>query len=288
MAIDDISDGVDVGNVCLLLVVDLELTVFLCNESSGWKVQTLGESISSNSEEDSVEFSVLFNTSLFESDADFAIWTIWLLEFGRDTVSEEVGMSIGHILTDFIGNVLVESSEENGSNHDGSVISESGQETSTLQSDVGCTNDESFTWGLLEREDIVTGDTELFVTWDSGIIWSSTDGDDDFVRSNLLDFTLAIVKLDSVRIYKCRVRVVIFALELYQISLVSPVESLDVILNVFDHFLPVVLLGHVWGPSTKLLVLSCLSQGGGIMHHFLWDATNVYACSTEAPLGTSW
>ena len=89
-------------------------------------------------------------------------------------------------------------------------------------------------------------------------------------------------------INECRVRVEIFAFHLYQIGLVSPVEALNVILNLRDHFVPVVLLSHIWLPTTELLILSGLGQDGGIMHHFLWDATYVDAGSSEAPFGTGW
>ena len=66
----------------------------------------------------------------------------------------------------------------------------------------------------------------------------------------------------------------------------AEVESLNVHLHIVDHLGPVVLLAHVGLPALQSLLDACLREDGRIMHHFLRNAANIDARSSEAPLGS--
>ncbi len=69
---------------------------------------------------------------------------------------------------------LIEPSQEDGADHTRDVKSNTGQEPGTLQSNIGCPNDEGLPRGRGHGEQVVTGDAILAGTWDVRVTRSST------------------------------------------------------------------------------------------------------------------
>ena len=221
------------------------------------------------------------------SNLDSSFW-VWLLHFSRGCFMDELGSMLTHIVSDSVSHILIKSSKEDRSNHDSGIIPKGTSETWAFKSNVWGTNNECFTWCFLKWEDIITGDTEFFVTWNSWIWWSSTNCDHNSFSSHLWDISLSIIKINSMSIFKSSIFVEVLDLKLNHISFVSPIKSLDMHLDLIDHLVPVVFLIHIWCPSTQFLICPCFRKKSGIMHHFLGYATNIYACTTKAPFRSWW
>jgi hypothetical protein len=88
-----------------------------------------------------------------------------------------------HVSTYTICHILIKASKKNRSHHHGGIISESSEEPSTLEGDIGCTYNKSFTRGSFLGKDIITSDTEFFVPWDTWVLRTTTNSNDDLVCS---------------------------------------------------------------------------------------------------------
>jgi len=287
LAIEDITDTVYVWHIGLLAVIDLELAVLLGHDSGSLKVESCCDSVSADGEEDGIILSGFLLTLLQVGYLDGAV-RIGPLELGWDSLADELGIVVLHVRSDLLSNILVKTSEEDGPDHDCGIIAKSREEAGALEGDVGGTYDESPSWCLLQAEHIVTGETEFFVAWDAWVVGPTADCNHDLVSGDLLNLALAVVELDRMGIDKRGVRVVVFDLELHQISFVAPVQSLDVHLHSTDHCLPAEGCLQVWSPATLLLIDSGFREKCGVVHHLLGDAADVDAGTTEAPTTASW
>jgi hypothetical protein len=202
-----------------------------------------------------------------------------LLKLGGSRVANELGVESLHVVRNFICHLLIESSQEDRSDHHSSIVTKSSQETGALKSDIGGTNDESLTRGLLKGEHIITCDTEFLVAGDAGVRWATTSGNHEVLGSNLLNF-FSIIELNGVFVDEGSVGIVIFDHRHTQLSLVSHVESLNVFLNFPDHLGPGVFLLLVNFPSLEVLISTCFSEESSVMHHLLGDATHIDTSST--------
>jgi len=149
LTVDNITDGVDVGHIGLLNVVDLELTVLLGNKTSSRKIESFSDCIPTNGKQDSVVFGLLFFSALLESDKNLAVGTVWPLELSWGRFLEKFDMAVlGHKGANLLSYILIKASKQNGSNHHSRVIAESGEEAGTFQSNVGCADNESVSRSL--------------------------------------------------------------------------------------------------------------------------------------------
>lgn len=83
------------------------------------------------------------------------------------------------------------------------------------------------------------------------------------------------------------VHVEVFTFHFYEVSLVSPVERLDVALSRRYEALPFEFLLCVDLPTLSVHIFAGLSEESGVMHHFLGDAADVHTSATKTPLGAS-
>jgi len=61
-----------------------------------------------------------------------------------------------HVFAYHLGNLLIESSQQNRPHHDGDVQTEPGQESAALQGDVGGANAQSLTRAVRQRKQVIT------------------------------------------------------------------------------------------------------------------------------------
>jgi hypothetical protein len=78
------------------------------------------------------------------------------LNLGRDTRSDEFDPFQFHVVTNLLSNLLVKSSQKNGSHHDGDTQAHGTEETPTLQGDVGGSNQQSLPRGVGQGEQVIT------------------------------------------------------------------------------------------------------------------------------------
>lgn len=62
-----------------------------------------------------------------------------------------------HVLSGTVCHILIESSQQNGPDHDGDIKAKAGQETAALQSHVWRSNDQGLSRTVFQREEVITG-----------------------------------------------------------------------------------------------------------------------------------
>ena len=87
-------------------------------------------------------------------------------------------------------------------------------------------------------------------------------------------------------VHEAGILVEILALDFDKISFETPIQALDMLLNVINHRLPLGLLLVTDVPALMLHIVACLGQDARIVHHFLGDAANIDACADQTPLHT--
>lgn len=150
LAVLNITNSVNVVHICLIFLVDNKFTVLFASNSGICQVAALSDGVSSDSKQDGVVFISLLSTLSVPGDLNATI-RVWPFKLGGCCFSDELrATDILHVLCNFICHLLIKASEENRSDHNSGVISISGQEASTFESDVRRTNNESLTRGLLQ------------------------------------------------------------------------------------------------------------------------------------------
>ena len=135
LSVEDITNCVNVWHIGLLLIVDDELSILLGLDTSSFEIQTLSDGVSTNGKKDGIVLIRRLHSILHESNLN-ASSLIWLLKLGWCSIMDELGMVITHVLANLLCHILIETSQENGPDHDSSVITESCQESSALKSNV--------------------------------------------------------------------------------------------------------------------------------------------------------
>ena len=128
----DISDCVNVINWCFIIIWSENFSVFRNFDSNILKSNFFGLSTSSNGEQYSIIDILNLIISLFEGDNLSAL----RIKFntGGDSLFDEFNSCFFHIITDFIGQLLVKASQKDRSDHNSNMASKSMQESSALQS----------------------------------------------------------------------------------------------------------------------------------------------------------
>jgi len=193
--------------ISLLLLVHFEFTVLFASNTSIFHVDTSSESVASNSEQNCVEFISLhfFISALLPGDLDSSIFRLFKL--GGSRVPYKFSAHSAHVVSNSASHVLIKAPEENTSYHNLSIVTKCGQETSALECHVRSANNKSLAGCILKGEQIVTSNTEFFVSRNAWVGWTTASCNNDIFCGDLLNLTFAIVELNSVSIYKCCVHV---------------------------------------------------------------------------------
>lgn len=75
---------------------------------------------------------------------------------GRNKLPEEFDPMCLHVISCTVGHVLIESSQQNGANHDGHIQPQTGQKTTALQSHIRRSDDESLPGTVGQWEQVIT------------------------------------------------------------------------------------------------------------------------------------
>ena len=141
---------------------------------------------------------------------------------------------------------------------------------------------QSLAWSLLKSEQIVCGDTVFFVSGDTWVERSAPSGNHDTVGCDSFLGT-AIVQHDGVVVYERSIGIEVSDFAVFKNILIFLIDSLDVLLEVINHYFPVHFLYFaVWNACLNL-VISEFIHDGSVMEKFLGDAAHIYARSTEVP-----
>lgn len=126
----DITDGVDVVDGGSVVVGGEDFTVLGNFDSNVFEADLFGFGASSDGKEDGVVSVFDFVLSLLEGDYFSTFW----VEFDAEGYGllDKLDTSFFHVISDFIGELLVETSQENGSDHDGDITPKSMQESAAL------------------------------------------------------------------------------------------------------------------------------------------------------------
>jgi len=111
LTVEHITDSINVSNVGLLLIIDLELSILLDDESSLIAIDASSNGITTHGEENSVVLFLLLLTILHVSHDGLTIGIRLLKSAGSSTL-DEFGVSILHVLTDLACDLLIEATEQ--------------------------------------------------------------------------------------------------------------------------------------------------------------------------------
>jgi hypothetical protein len=119
----DITDSVDVVYGAFVVLSGEDFAVLGNFDANIFKTDIFGLGTSSNSKENSVECVFDLLLALFVGDYFFSFG----IEFnaGRDGLLDELDPSFLHVISNFVGKLLVKTSQENRSDHDGDFAPDS-------------------------------------------------------------------------------------------------------------------------------------------------------------------
>ena len=117
--------------VCLLDIIDLEFSILFNINACSSKIKTFSDCISSNCEENSVILFGFFFCTMLKSNMNLTFWVRFFKLYGSSTLNELCSV-VFHMLSNSVGHILVKASQQNGPNHDCSVITKSSQESCTF------------------------------------------------------------------------------------------------------------------------------------------------------------
>mmetsp|Transcript_16926 Transcript_16926/g.14825 ORF Transcript_16926/g.14825 Transcript_16926/m.14825 type:complete len:204 (-) Transcript_16926:425-1036(-) len=188
----DITNSKDVGVGGGFSFINNNLFALGVNfNSSLLKFEAREIGLSADSEENSIESIGESLTSFSVLPGDLLLAIFLFFDGGQDTFIEELGSVLFHVFANLLSHILIESSQQDGSDQDSSVITNAGKETSAFQSDVRGTNNQSLAGVGLQGEDIIRSNAVLFsagnIIGDDG---SSTSGDNVFLGFDILSFIL--------------------------------------------------------------------------------------------------
>ena len=146
-AVDHVSNGVDVGDVGLFGVVHRHFFVLGIDFNAGrGQTEGVGVSVTADGEDDCVEdILVLRAVAVLGLDPDLAGFAgFHLLQGVGHAGADEVDALRDHVVTDLLGDVLIEAAQQDGPDHDGDVDADPVQEAGRLQGNVTGTNHQGF------------------------------------------------------------------------------------------------------------------------------------------------
>mmetsp|Transcript_16225 Transcript_16225/g.63268 ORF Transcript_16225/g.63268 Transcript_16225/m.63268 type:complete len:268 (-) Transcript_16225:507-1310(-) len=159
LAVEDVTDGIDVRHVGLLVLGGNLAVLGVCLHASHVEVEELRVCVPACCKEDGVVLFRLLLAVMSERDCQLAV--ILLHNRLGCSGTDQLGTVLLHVVADALRNVLVEPAEENRPHHHSGVVPESDKEASALKSDVGGTDNKRLAWVVVELEDVVTSDGML-------------------------------------------------------------------------------------------------------------------------------
>ena len=149
----DITNGVNIVDGGSVIFSGQDFTVFGNFDTNIFKTDLFGLGASSDGKEDGIEGIFNFVLSLFVGDylSSFRIQ----LDAERDGLLDKLHAGFFHVVSDFVGELLVEASQENRSDHYCDVASKSVQESAALQCYITGTNNQGFPWVFAFPENII-------------------------------------------------------------------------------------------------------------------------------------
>merc|ERR1719453_2908036 len=134
---------------------------------------------------------------------------------------------VGHVITDHFRYLLIKAAQENGAHHDCCVHTNGMQETSTLQSHVGCTHNKRLARGGLQRKDVVTGDGMLLCSRNVRVGGAPPNCHHELVSCDLGFFALLVSEVELIGAQELSIRIEVLDLLTHQLRTIPKVERLD-------------------------------------------------------------
>jgi len=178
-------------NICLLIFVDDEFSVLFYLQTRLFQTNTSCQCVSSNSKQNSIKFVGLLTSVIHSPSHFYAPVRIRFLKFCWNCTSNKFSVIGLHMFGNFFRHLLVESSQENWPYHYSRVISKSCQKASTLKGHIWSSNNQCFSWCTIQHKEVVTCDTEFFVSWNTGVGRTTTSCNNNvFCCDSLLFFAV--------------------------------------------------------------------------------------------------
>jgi len=89
-------------------------------------------------------------------------------------------------------------------------------------------------------------------------------------------------------VFEAGIHIKVFDFQFEEIRFISPVETLNMHLNLIDHLFPVMWCLFIDSKTSEFLVVLRFSKHGCIVHHLFRDASHINAGSTDAPFCSNW
>eukprot|EP01137_Pigoraptor_chileana_P036227 Opistho-2@31436 len=256
------------------------------------ETQLLRERIAPNCQNDSVVVVRLFlavGAHPRRLDACLAVLVRNLLKLGRNGTPDELGLVVAHVLDDALGNVLIESTEEDRARHNGCVVAKGSEEACALEGDIRSTDDERLARRMIEREEIIAGDAALGVAGYAGVLRASSNSNDNACGGESACLSVAHCCNDRVGVGESAEAVDVLDLLVTECHAITPVEGSNVVLHALDHRIPAMgdlLLVDI--PSIRLCILQVLAVECRSVHQLLGNASNIHARASKTPSCSNW
>lgn len=134
-----ITNGVNVINWCSVVICGNDFTVFSDFHANIFETDLLGFGVSTNGEKNGIEGILNLILTLLVSD-DLSSLRIQLDTDGNGLL-DELHSGFFHVVSDFVCDLLVKASEEDRSDHNGDIASDSVQESAAFQSYITSSDD---------------------------------------------------------------------------------------------------------------------------------------------------
>lgn len=135
----NIADGVDAVNWCFVIFCSEDFSILSDFNSNFLEADSFGLGASSDGKQDSIEYIFNFVVALFKSDYFSSLWV--QCDTDRDGLFDEFNSCFFHVIADFIGDLLIKTSEKDWSHHDSDMRTETMQKSTALQSYIACSDD---------------------------------------------------------------------------------------------------------------------------------------------------
>mmetsp|Transcript_21777 Transcript_21777/g.44079 ORF Transcript_21777/g.44079 Transcript_21777/m.44079 type:complete len:389 (+) Transcript_21777:1198-2364(+) len=200
-----------------------------------------------------------------------------------------------HVGTNLISTLPVKATEKDGPHRDGHIISQPSQEASTFKGNVRRPHAQGLPRGCFERKDIIGCDGKLR-TRAGERRGTSSNRNNEATRSDCGSASLLVKGFEGVRVLKLPQLVQVSDTFLTEVDTVLKVQSLDMILDILPHGLPVVgrvhssRRGAAIRPSSShrnskdpRIHFHRLIDEGRSVHELLGDAPHVDARPPQSP-----
>mmetsp|Transcript_12844 Transcript_12844/g.16484 ORF Transcript_12844/g.16484 Transcript_12844/m.16484 type:complete len:332 (-) Transcript_12844:631-1626(-) len=130
-----VSDGEDVLHVRLVLLVALELAVAFGLDAGIRTVKSLSHGVAADGEQNSVICVALLALAVLPGHCDGTVLRLTSEALGSGAINE-LGVVHAHVLSDQVGHILVEPTQQDGSDHHSRVKAVSDEESGALKGNI--------------------------------------------------------------------------------------------------------------------------------------------------------